>query len=67
RRSSEAMTESGGEATPDSRREEETTSDLRSAATRQPRATGPGPRADQDRPPRGGRGGRNGRDGRGRR
>ncbi len=67
RRSSEAMTESGGEATPDSRSEEETTSDLRSAATRQPRATGPGPRADQDRPPRGGRGGRNGRDGRGRR
>lgn len=42
--------------------ETETPSDLRSAATRQPRATGPGPRADQDRPPRGGRGGRSGRE-----
>ena len=30
-------------------------SSLRDAATRQPRATGPGPRAEGDRPPRGGR------------
>ncbi|MBC03951.1 MAG: PIN/TRAM domain-containing protein [Phycisphaerae bacterium] len=35
--------------------EEDSGDSLRSAATRQPRATGPGPRADGDRPPRGGR------------
>lgn len=37
------------------RSDADSASSLRDAATRQPRATGPGPRAEGDRPPRGGR------------
>ena len=45
----DGKTKSESESTDDS------SDSLRSAATRQPRATGPGPRTDGERPPRGGR------------